>query len=234
MKNILILIICIFLSSSSVWAQTTVSTDEFQAKLAARKDAQLIDVRTPAEYNQGHLAKASNIDYKNPAFKEQIGSLDKSKPVFVYCLAGSRSAAAAGILHEAGFKEVYDMKGGYMQWTSSGKLIENRNERNAAKGMNAADFKKLVASSDIVLIDFYAPWCEPCIKMLPVVNKLKQEYKSSKAKLVTIEYDGNKDLAKELKINEIPAFLIYKNGVLTDRKSGLLSEPEFRKILDGK
>lgn len=233
MKNILILIICIFLSRADVVGQTLVSADEFQSELRTKKGAQLVDVRTPGEFIQGHLTNATNIDYKSPAFKEQIKSLDKNKPVFVYCLAGSRSAAAAEILHEAGFKEIYDMKGGYMKWTAADKPIEGAGPVSVSKGLTSDDFKKLISTDKIVLVDFYAPWCAPCVKMLPTINKLKEEYKS-KALIETILYDDNKALAKELKIEEIPAFLIYKNGVLVDRKSGLLTESAFRKILDRK
>src|SRR5690606_37115598 len=90
-------------------AQKQLTTDEFEKQLTKSADAQLLDVRTPEEYGEGHLAKAANIDYKSPDFKEKIAKLDKNKPVYVYCLSGGRSAAAANTLHESGFKEVYDM-----------------------------------------------------------------------------------------------------------------------------
>jgi thioredoxin 1 len=231
MKNILILIIGILLFFNQLRAQTLLTPDEFKNKLLATTDEQLLDVRTPTEYAEGHLSNANNIDYKSPEFRDKIKLLDKSKPVFVYCLGGVRSASAAAILSENGFKEIYDMKGGYLKWTSSGKLIDRPKGVSEKRGMNAAKFKSLVTSAQIVLVDFYAPWCEPCIKMMPTVNKLSLEY-GSRAKIATINYDSNKTLAKELGIDEIPAFLIYKNGKLVERKTGYLEEDEFRKLLD--
>jgi thioredoxin 1 len=232
MKSIVILLAGIFLSAAVAKAQTPLSADEFQQKIQSTKNGQLVDVRTPGEYKKGHLKQAKNIDYKNPAFTEQIKSLDKNKPVFVYCLGGVRSAAAAEILHQNGFKEIYDMKGGYVKWTADGKPVDEPKGAETA-GMTSVDFKRLITSKDVVLIDFYAPWCAPCVKMLPTIHKLTTEY-ASKAKIETISYDDNKALAKELGISEIPAFLIYKNGKLMERKNGFLEESEFRQMIDSK
>ncbi|SEJ63407.1 thioredoxin [Dyadobacter koreensis] len=232
MKSILISFLGILLTAPAVLAQTQLSTDDFQKKLNASSEAQLLDVRTPAEYGQGHLEKSKNIDYKNPAFREQIDKLDKNKPVFVYCLSGGRSSAAAKVLHEKGFTNVYEMQGGYMKWTSSGKLIDapaGASDEN--KGMTSVDFKKLINSDKLVMVDFYAPWCAPCIKMLPTVHKLAQEYKAQ-ARIETIHYDQNKALAKELGIDEIPAFLFYKKGKLVLRKNGLMEEADFKKLIE--
>ncbi|AKA35228.1 MAG: rhodanese-like domain-containing protein [Muricauda sp.] len=83
------------------------------------KDVQLIDVRTPQEYEAGHIDDALNFDIKNqPLFKEKIGTLDKDKPVYLYCKMGGRSARAAALLKEMGFKEIYDYSGGYDEWSS--------------------------------------------------------------------------------------------------------------------
>jgi thioredoxin 1 len=231
MKKILILFIGIFLCNINTEAQVLMNTDQFKDKLGTVKDAQLIDVRTPGEYTEGHLSHAQNIDFKNAAFTENINKLDKSKPVFLYCLVGGRSAEAAKILKENGFNEVYDMQGGYLKWTTSGKLIDAPLSSSAPKGLSTSDYKKIIQSSELVLIDFYAKWCAPCVKMLPVVNKLTEEYKS-KALIKTINYDANKDLAKELNIDEIPAFLLYKKGKLIRRETGFLDETAFRHLLD--
>ena len=211
-------------------AQKQLTTDEFEKQLAQSGDAQLLDVRTPDEYGEGHLAKAANVDYKSPDFNAGIAKLDKNKPVYVYCLSGGRSAAAATALHERGFKEVYDMKGGYLKWNTSGKAVEGANKAGV-KGMSSAEFNKIINSEKVVLIDIGAKWCPPCVKMLPTVMKLQKEY-AGKARIETIAYDPNKALVKELGVEEIPAFLLYKNGKLVTRKNGFMEEKEFRALLD--
>lgn len=89
----------------------------FKQKLAASPDALLIDVRTPQEYEQGHLDKALNIDYHGDDFDQKMAALDKSKPVFLYCKSGGRSGKTFHKLKKMGFKDVYDMKGGYTAWS---------------------------------------------------------------------------------------------------------------------
>ncbi len=77
---------------------------------------QLVDVRTPEEYSVSHLKNAQNICVTDDDFQKQVGVLDKSKPVYVYCRSGKRSARAAKILKEMGFTQVYDLEGGIMEW----------------------------------------------------------------------------------------------------------------------
>ncbi len=81
------------------------------------KDVQLVDVRTPREYRSGHLGNARNIDYhKSKQFVEGFEVLDKEKPVYIYCRSGARSAKAARKLIDMGFKKIYDLKGGILNW----------------------------------------------------------------------------------------------------------------------
>ncbi|MDX2246034.1 MAG: rhodanese-like domain-containing protein [Bacteroidia bacterium] len=99
----------------------------FMEKLQANPGAQLIDVRTPGEVASGYIAEAQNMDIQSPDFKEQLSTLDPSKPVFVYCAKGGRSGQSAEMLKKMGFKEIYDLKGGLTQWKASGKPLVTPN-----------------------------------------------------------------------------------------------------------
>ena len=77
-----------------------VSIDEFEKLLSLTKNRQLIDVRTDEEFQSGHLKNALNIDINSSDFEPKIKALDKTKPVFVYCLSGGRSSSAAGFMHK--------------------------------------------------------------------------------------------------------------------------------------
>jgi rhodanese-related sulfurtransferase len=83
----------------------------------------LVDVRTPDEYASGYIKNAININIKDTAFLESTVLLDKSKPVYVYCMKGSRSTTAAIALKDAGFTKVYNYKGGFKEWTNNGNII---------------------------------------------------------------------------------------------------------------
>lgn len=96
------------------------STADFQKKLAADNTAIVLDVRTPQEYANGHLVNATIINFFDADFKEKVNKLDKSKPVFVYCAVGGRSANASKILQESGFKTVYNLLGGFNGWAAAG------------------------------------------------------------------------------------------------------------------
>ena len=62
---------------------------------------------------------AKNFDWNGEHFEHQVMGLDKTKPVFVYCLKGGRSASAASRLRDMGFKEVYELEGGTSNWQAA-------------------------------------------------------------------------------------------------------------------
>jgi len=102
---------------------TTVSVDEFERTIADTAAVQLLDVRTPKEYAEGHLPGAYTIDVHDSTFMEQVeAQLVKTKTVAVYCRSGRRSASAARKLVEAGYK-VINLDGGILAWQEQGKTI---------------------------------------------------------------------------------------------------------------
>lgn len=100
------------------------TVDNFEKKLETTGNKIVLDVRTADEFKDGHLAKATMIDYYSSDFKDQVNQLDKTKPVFVYCAGGVRSGKASSILSQLGFKEVYDLQGGFNAWTAASKPVE--------------------------------------------------------------------------------------------------------------
>ena len=88
-------------------------------------DVQLIDVRTPGEYNRSHLKNAVNINMYSTNFLTEIGKLDKNREVYLYCQIGNRSRYAAKILSQQGFTKVYDMEGGISNWQKFNYEIES-------------------------------------------------------------------------------------------------------------
>ncbi len=84
----------------------------------------VLDVRTPEEFAEGHLAGAANIDFYGADFADQLDSLDKNQPYFVYCRSGNRSAQTMVIMRDLGFTEVYELQGGILSWFGAGLPIE--------------------------------------------------------------------------------------------------------------
>jgi len=94
----------------------SISEQEF-TKILKKENATVIDVRTPAEVSQGYI-KGTDIfaDISSMGFEAQIGKLDPSKAYIVYCRSGSRSSSAANFMVKNGFKKVYNLEGGMLNW----------------------------------------------------------------------------------------------------------------------
>ena len=119
MKKILILLLSLLGMNACMNAQGNNFTDmdvEHFAQYITNGDVQLVDVRTPEEYAEGHIEGARNIDVFDDDFLEEAQkSLDKSRPVAVYCRSGKRSADAARKLSANGF-QVTNLEGGIIAW----------------------------------------------------------------------------------------------------------------------
>lgn len=103
------------LNAQSTGKIKTLSVQKFHKNLIGTKNAQLIDVRTPEEYEDGHLRDAINYNVMDSTLEKNIDNLNKKKPVFVYCQAGVRSQKAAELLEQNGFK-VFNLAGGFDEW----------------------------------------------------------------------------------------------------------------------
>lgn len=126
-----VFLICLLFSLTSCNSQEkksnnyiNVSVEEFQ-QLITKKNSQLLDVRTPSEYKEGHIKKAKLINFFDKDFFEQVTKeFDKNQPIYLYCRSGGRSAKAARIFKSEGFKKVYNLLGGLNAWKGKNLKIE--------------------------------------------------------------------------------------------------------------
>ncbi|WP_405293509.1 rhodanese-like domain-containing protein [Algibacter sp. Ld11] len=88
---------------------------EFKAQTQSKK-VQLVDVRTESEFNTGHIQNAINIDLSSDDFNLEFSKLDKNQAVYVYCKSGVRSRRCSNKLAGMGFMEIYDLKGGILNY----------------------------------------------------------------------------------------------------------------------
>jgi len=206
----------------------TISVDEFEKQLINTKGEQLIDVRTNQEFEKYRITGAKNIDFRSPDFQKEIAKLDKNKPVLVYCLSGVRSKSALDVFKKSGFKTVYNLNAGINAWSREGKSID---QDLSGKGeLPAKDYDAFTTQKGYVLVDFYAPWCAPCRKMLPMVEDLAKKH-PDKFKLLTVDFDQNRLLAKEKNVSSVPYLVIFKDGKKIWEKSGEASKEELMKNL---
>ena len=126
--NSMLMGICFLLSSLFSCQQSkgdfkTVTVKEF-ASLIEDASVQRLDVRTMAEYSEGHIPGTININVLDDSFAVMADStLQKDKPVALYCRSGKRSKKAAAILSEKGYK-VYELDKGFNAWQEAGEKVE--------------------------------------------------------------------------------------------------------------
>lgn len=93
------------------------------AALVKKKDTVLLDVRTPAEYAEGHLKSAQNLDFQAPDFAQQVSALDKDTTYAIYCRTGRRSGLALQQMKAVGLGDTVDLAGGITAWAADGRKV---------------------------------------------------------------------------------------------------------------
>lgn len=225
--TVLILALGIISCNSTAQQSANLSADEFEKAITENKGIQVLDVRTSAEYQSGHLKDALWADWNSQAqFVERTESLDKSKPLYIYCLSGGRSAAAANYLKEKGFN-VFNMSGGISAWKRGNKPVEGAVE---VKQIPMNEYLAMIPADKTVLVDFNAVWCPPCKKMAPIVEELE---KSADGLFSVVKIDGGAqtELTKQLNVEAFPTFIVYKNGKESWRKQGIVSAEDLKAAL---
>lgn len=233
MKNIIpvaLSLLLLFACGSSGQKVVNLTANEFEKQIGA-SEIQLVDVRTPQEFAERHIANAENIDINQSDFKEALNKLDKEKPLYLYCLSGGRSSSAANIATAEGFKNVFNLEGGILSWANSGKPIEVGEASKKSTSMSQQDYLKLINKEKLVLVDFNAVWCAPCKILKPRVEKVISK-NAERVELLDIDVDKNAEIANYMKVESIPLLIMYKQGKEVWRKLGLAEEKELQAAID--
>ncbi|CAL1516658.1 rhodanese-like domain-containing protein [Chitinophaga sp. MM2321] len=226
----LLLAVLLLFTGSTLMAQQQPSEDaEAFAKDIRQPGVQVFDVRTAGEFNTGHLPDALQADYtKKDEFYERVQYLDKQKPVYVYCLSGGRSAAAAKWMRENGFSDVVELEGGINAWKQAGKPLAGVADKKAQ--MTIAAYNKAVAAKGLVLTDVGAAWCPPCKQLEPTLKKFLQAHKN----ITRVNVDGGNDtdVMKAIDAKALPTLILYKNGKEVWRHKGVVEREALEKAVE--
>ena len=224
LTRIVVVVMTFVLSLTSMAQSPVLEPQDFDQKVS-KKQVQLLDVRTKDEYAKSHLANSMHADWLDKAeFKRRTEFLDKSAPVYVYCLSGGRSHAAAEALRKNGYTQVYELKGGLTAWKAASLPVE---QPAGTKDLGVDEFNHIIGKEGTVLVDFGAPWCPPCRQMIPVLDEFEKSEKNTK--VVRLNADESASAMRALQVNSLPTFIIYKNGIETWRQVGIVKLAELRK-----
>ncbi|MEA3446689.1 MAG: thioredoxin domain-containing protein [Bacteroidota bacterium] len=193
----------------------------------------LLDVRTKHEFKNEHIEDSGQLNYYAFDFRKKLLMLPKDQPIYLYCNTGYRSEKAAKILINNGYSNVYNLEHGIMEWNLQNypTVTEADAHPDLVDKFDFLRYKNLLTSDSLVFIDFYAPWCAPCIKMMPMIDSLMVEY-NNKIKIVKINADASKKLIKKLKIIGVPYLVLYYKGQLLFYQNGEIRKEELQAIFD--
>lgn len=206
------------------------SPQDFQQKVDASVNDPstiILDVRTQDEFNTGHIDRAMLIDYRSQDFSQQIKRLDPNKKYLIYCRSGVRSSEAIDSLKLLGFNHLLELEGGLNAWKQNKLPVVGVPDDK----VSLKDYNDMLASNQLILIDFYAPWCGPCLKMTPMFEEISKKYEG-RIKLVKINADENKNLADLFIGKGFPLLIAYKNQEIVWEKIGLLEQDALEKNID--
>ena len=133
----------LFSCSENKSISNLVSANDFNQMIRNDKSAIIIDVRTPEEFNKGHLRNSLNVNWFDENFDENLKIFNKNLPVFVYCLSGGRSSKANEKIQSLGFKNVYELDGGILEWRKN-KLPEALLNNNYENSLTVDDFNVFI------------------------------------------------------------------------------------------
>lgn len=121
MKKAIAILASVLLLTGCTTSSTGIdlSVSEFSTKVT-EAGVITLDVRTPGEFNEGHIKGSRLIDFQSGNFENEIESLDKNQTYAVYCRSGNRSSQAVKVMRGAGFDNIYNLDGGVIDWANAG------------------------------------------------------------------------------------------------------------------
>ena len=195
----------------------TLKIDSFYAKIKEQKNPQIIDARSSEEFAINHINGAANFNLETKNYAEYVSKLDKSKPVFIYSIGTGRSGQLASELLKNGFSEAHDLEGGIAAWIGGGKPFYS----NSKSKLTLAEYKKVIANNNTVLVDIGSQYCGACKKVKPILETIKAEY-GANLKILEIDLEVNPQIIADLKtVKVFPTLILYQNGKIVFKKDGL-------------
>ena len=187
----------------------------------------VLDVRTSQERANGFLANSTHIDFYDEAFLDKLNLLDKTKPIYVYCMVGGRSSKAVNKIVKSGFNEVYNLNGGFLKWSNNNLPIEIPEKINevTTQQYNKSFLDSAINSNPNLLLYVSTKWCAPCKKMNPVIDSLSKNY-TKELKVLKLDLDQNVFLNEVYDIQSIPLIVLYKNNQQVWLKNGIIAYGE--------
>jgi thioredoxin 1 len=93
------------------------------------------------------------------------------------------------------------------------------------------NFKTIITGTKLVLVDFYADWCGPCKTQGPIISELSKEV-GNVVRIIKIDIDKNPNIAQQYQIKGVPTLILFKNGNVVWRQSGVQSKMQLMQLIN--
>ena len=224
-RALLFLIIIFFISCSNKNTLVYKKTDILSLdKILNDTDIIILDVRTSEEINAGYIPNSTFIDYYDKNFENKINLIDRSKKIYTLCKSGGRSVKAAEILSKNGFRNVYNLEGGFMRWKANKMPYDINlvyNDSSNTDLISEISLDSLIKKNTNTLIYISTKWCSPCKKMEPIIDKLVDN--NSSLKVIKIDLDANTYAQARFDVKSLPALVLYENNSVVWHKNGIIA-----------
>lgn len=223
----------LFLFSVQIQGQEIQSLDTETFAFALRHDptVQVIDLRNPEAFDEGHIKKAISAPYDNDNFQTLAQKIiQKDRTLFLYCQTGSEGRNASIFLKDLGYNEVYFLDSGFTNWTSSSKpYVCSRNNNKPIALYRVGDINKTIENNEKVFLFLNAPWCKHCKVMEPIISR--NTGINTGIKMLKIDISKERVIAEHFRANETPTLIYFQNGKQVWKYSGEILEKDLRAIL---
>ena len=224
-RTLLFLIIIFFISCSNKNTLVYKKTDILSLdKILNDTDIIILDVRTSEEINAGYIPNSTFIDYYDKNFENKINLIDRSKKIYTLCKSGGRSVKASEILSKNGFRNVYNLEGGFMRWKANKMPYDINlvnNDSSNSDLISEISLDSLIENNINTLIYISTKWCSPCKKMEPIIDKLVDN--NSSLKVIKIDLDANAYAQEKFNVKSLPALVLYENNSVVWHKNGIIA-----------
>ena len=194
MKKLTIMALLSLLGLFSCKGYKDLSVEAFHSKLTTDGTAQLLDVRTPQEFAEGHIPGALNIDWLEEGFTEAAQeALDPERPVLIYCRRGRRSAEAAQVLDSLSYM-VFNLKDGFNGWKNAGVPVTTYEvERFCTSDGSPVEIYLIKHASLAISYKGLSIQVDPVVNLGPKATNYADEFPEADYVLVTHEHGDHFD-----------------------------------------
>ena len=225
-RSFIILYIILFFSCQNPHEEKFRNLDIIKFyEIASASNITILDVRTSQERANGYIKNSTHIDFYDDFFLDKVDLLNKEKPIYIYCKLGGRSTKVSEKISQLGFKEIYNLEGGFITWSGHNLPFEFISENkldNLSQGFTKAYIDSVLSLNTNTLIYVSTKWCAPCREMNPIVERLEKKL-SNHLQIINIDLDNNYFVKEMYDISSIPLFVLYQNSEEVWRKNGIIA-----------